>query len=237
MTNHREYRQSLLLVAFIVFIDTAGIGLIIPVMPQLITQLGQVSIDRAAEIGGWLLFAFAVMQFLCAPIIGGLSDRFGRRPVLLFTLAALGLDYLLMAWAPSLAWLFVGRMISGAMGASWAAANSCIADVVPPDQRGAAFGMLGGAGAAGFVMGPAIGGLIGLMGDRLPFVAAAVLCFGTVAVGYFRLAETLALDRRRRFDLTRANPFGALQQMARMPCFSCNLPRRRPSPCGDIMAR
>jgi MFS transporter, DHA1 family, tetracycline resistance protein len=217
MTNDADYRQSLRLVAFIVFIDTAGVGLIIPVMPSLITQLGDVSIDRAAEIGGWLLFAFAVMQFLFAPIIGGLSDRFGRRPVLLFTLAALGLDYLLMAWAPSLAWLFVGRMISGAMGATWAAANSCIADAVPADQRGAAFGMLGGAGAAGFVMGPAIGGVIGLMGDRLPFVAAASLCFATVAIGYFQLIETLPADKRRRFDLSRANPLGAVRQMARLP--------------------
>lgn len=217
MNIRADHRQSLLLVAFIVFIDTAGIGLIIPVMPSLITQLGNVSIDRAAEIGGWLLFSFAVMQFLCAPIIGALSDRFGRRPVLLLTLAALGVDYLLMAWAPSLAWLFAGRMISGAMGASWAAANSCIADVVPPDERGAAFGLLGGAGAAGFVMGPAIGGLIGLMGDRLPFVAAAVLCLGTAVFGYFKLNETLPAEKRRRFDLARANPLGAIRQMAGMP--------------------
>jgi DHA1 family tetracycline resistance protein-like MFS transporter len=210
-------RRVLALVAMIVFIDTAGIGLIMPVMPSLVMGLTGTTIDRAAEIGGWLLFAYAAMQFLFAPVIGGLSDRFGRRPVLLATLAALGVDYALMAWAPTLAWLFVGRMISGVMGATYAAANSCIADIVRPEDRARAFGALGGAGAAGFVTGPAIGGMLGLFGDRLPFIGASVLVFAGTALGWFVLRETLPPERRRRFTLARANPLGSLIQMARVP--------------------
>ena len=205
------------LIALIVFIDMAGIGLILPVMPGLVVTLASVSTDRAAEIGGWLLFAYAVMQFLFAPVIGGLSDRYGRRPVLLWTLAALGVDYLLMAWAPTLVWLFVGRMISGVMGATWAAANSCVADCVAPHKRGAAFGVLGGAGASGFVLGPMIGGGFGMLGERVPFLAAALLCLAGVVYGWFRLRETLPADKRRSFDWRRANPFGSIVQMANSP--------------------
>lgn len=209
--------RNLLALALIVFIDTAGIGLIVPVMPTLIEGLTGHGIDRAAEIGGWLLFAYAAMQFAFAPVIGGLSDRFGRRPVLLATLALLGVDYAVMAWAPTIGWLFVGRAISGIMGASWAAANSCIADSIARERRGAAFGMLGGAGAAGFVLGPAIGGIIGQFGDRLPFVAAAMMCAGGVAFGLAVFKETLPPERRRAFDPFRANPFGSLLRMARNP--------------------
>ncbi|KPQ21006.1 MAG: Arabinose efflux permease, partial (plasmid) [Porphyrobacter sp. HL-46] len=162
-------------VAFIVFVDMLGIGLILPVMPRLIGEIAQTSLDRSAEIGGLLTFAYAGMQFLCAPFIGGLSDRFGRRPVLLTTLFLLAVDYAVMAWAPTLAWLVAGRLISGIMGASWAAANSCIADCIPAERRGAAFGMLGGAGAAGFVLGPALGGIAGEIGTRAPFIIAASL--------------------------------------------------------------
>lgn len=210
-------RRVLLFVAAIVFIDVAGIGLIMPVMPSLVMGLTHTPIDRAAEIGGWLLFTYAVMQFVCAPVIGGLSDRFGRRPVLLATLAALGIDYALMAWAPTLAWLFVGRAISGVMGATFAAASSCIADVVPPEDRGRTFGALGGAGAAGFVLGPVIGGLFGRFGDRMPFVAASVLVLAGAVIGWFVLVETLPPERRRAFTLARANPLGSVIQMARMP--------------------
>ncbi len=209
--------RNLLVLAFIMFIDMAGIGLIMPVMPSLIGNLGDVGIDRAAEIGGWLLFSYALMQFLFSPVIGGLSDRFGRRPVLLVTLALLGVDYAVMAWAPSLAWLFVGRIVSGIMGASWAAANSCIADSIPAERRGAAFGLLGGAGASGFVLGPAIGGFIGQFGDRLPFVAAAVMCFIGVGLGLVLFRETLPESKRRAFDILRANPFGTIVRMARVP--------------------
>ena len=141
MQPPRSARTILALVAFIVFMDMMGVGLIIPVLPGLVAELGHSSIDRAAVVGGTIIFAYALMQFVCAPIIGGLSDRFGRRPVLLFTLAAMSVDYMIMFWAPSLIWLVVGRLISGAMGATWPAANSCIADAFPPEERGAKFGL------------------------------------------------------------------------------------------------
>lgn len=215
-------RPGLGLIAFIVFIDMAGIGLIVPVMPKLVMQLSGAQVDRAAEIGGWLLFAYAIMQFVFSPIIGGLSDRFGRKPVLISTLAALGLDYALMAMAPTLAWLFVGRIISGVMGATWAAANSCVADVIEPEKRGSVYGLLGGAGAAGFVLGPALGGAFGLWGDRVPFWVASVLCLVGAAYGAYAFRETLPPEKRRSFSLKRANPFGTMQQMMKAPLvFGC----------------
>ncbi|MFM9853487.1 MAG: TCR/Tet family MFS transporter [Sphingomonadaceae bacterium] len=220
MTNEQPTAPggaSLTIIALIVFIDTASIGLIIPVVPSLIEGLARVSIDRAAELGGLLLFVFAITQFFAAPIIGGLSDQFGRRPVLLLTLAALGLDYGLMAWAPSLGWLFVGRFIAGIMGASWPAANSCVADTVAPEDRGRMFGMLGAAGGAGFVLGPAIGGLFGQFGDRVPFLIACCLCLAGAAIGLLTLHETLPPEKRRAFTFARANPFGNLIQMAKLP--------------------
>ena len=214
--------RNLLVLASIVFIDMAGIGLIVPVMPSLIQSLTGQGLDQAATWGGWLLFTYALMQFLFAPVIGGLSDRFGRRPVLLGTLALLGVDYALMAIAPTIGWLFAGRLISGVMGASYAAANSCIADSIPAERRGAAFGLLGGAGAAGFVLGPAIGGLIGQYGDRLPFVAAALLCAAGAIFGWWRFEETLDPARRRRFDPFRSNPLGTIAHMRRIPLvFGC----------------
>lgn len=216
------HRPGLGLIAFIVFIDMAGIGLIVPVMPKLVMQLSGAHVDRAAEIGGWLLFAYAIMQFVFSPIIGGLSDRFGRKPVLISTLAALGFDYALMAMAPTLAWLFVGRIISGVMGATWAAANSCVADVVEPEKRGSVYGLMGGAGAAGFVLGPALGGVFGLWGDRVPFLVASVLCLIGAAYGAYAFRETLPPEKRRVFSLKRANPFGTMQQMMKAPLvFGC----------------
>jgi MFS transporter, DHA1 family, tetracycline resistance protein len=217
MPTAQKPQSILLFVAFIVFIDMMGIGLILPVMPSLIESVTGASIDRAAEIGGWLLFAYAVMQFLFAPIIGGLSDRFGRRPVLLTTLFLLGIDYAIMAWAPNLTWLFIGRIISGIMGASWAAANSCVADVAKPKDRGKFFGILGGAGASGFVLGPALGGILGEYGDRLPFIAASILALIGTAVGILILKETLPSEKRRRFTIARANPLGTIVQMAKTP--------------------
>lgn len=217
MITTQATNRSLGVVAAIVFLDMAGMGLIMPVLPDLIGQLTTAKLATSALIGGALLLTYAAMLFLWAPIIGGLSDRFGRRPVLLLTLVAIGADYLLMAWAPSLLWLFVGRAISGIMGATWAAANSVIADLFAPHERGAKFGLLGGAGAAGFVLGPAIGGLLGEVGVRLPFLAAAAVAFGGAAAGWFLLAESLPPEKRRRFDWRRANPLGTLIQMSRIP--------------------
>lgn len=215
MNGSGKSGNILYFVAFIVFIDICGLGLVVPVMPSLIGGLTGATIDQAAEIGGLLLFSYAMMQFLFAPIIGGLSDRYGRRPVLLITLAALGFDYILMAAAPTLAWLFFGRIISGIMGATYTAANSCVADSVDQKDRGRAFGLLGAAGAAGFVLGPLIGGLFGQLGDRAPFAVAAILCLSGVVAGYFMLPETLARENRRPFDIKRANPVGNIVQMSR----------------------
>jgi len=217
MTRSPAPTSTLFVVALIVFIDMVGIGLIVPVLPGLLREVTGESLDRTAEIGGWLLFAYALMQFTFAPIIGGLSDRFGRRPVLLATVFMLGIDYAIMAWAPSLFWLFVGRILSGIMGASWAAANSCIADVAGPEERGKYFGIMGAAGAGGFVIGPGIGGLLGTVDVRFPFVVASVLALTGAAAGYVLLRETLAPERRRPFRMARANPLGTLIQMARNP--------------------
>lgn len=204
-------------VAFIIFVDMLGIGLILPVMPLLIREIAHTSIDQAAEIGGFLLFAYAGMQFLFAPIIGGLSDQFGRRPILLITLFLLAIDYTIMALAPALGWIVAGRMLSGIMGASWAASNSCVADCVPSEERGAAFGLLGGAGAVGFVLGPAVGGLASEWGTRLPFLLAASLAFAGTLAGLILLRETLPAERRRAFNLKRANPLGSILQMTKTP--------------------
>lgn len=213
----QKQKTTLNLLSFIVFVDMAGVGLITPVMPELIMTLARVEIGRAAEIGGYLLVAFAAMQFLFSPIIGSLSDRFGRRPVLLVTLASFALDYAVMAFAPTLALLAIGRMISGIMGATWAAANSCVADVAPEKERGGAFGLIGGAGAAGLVFGPAIGGIAGEYGVRLPFLIAALFAAVGVVIGFFKFAETLPLDSQRSFDVRRANPLGSLMQAAKKP--------------------
>lgn len=212
----------LAMVGFIVFVDMLGLGLILPVMPNLIREIAHTELENAAEIGGVLLFAYAGMQFLFAPVIGGLSDRFGRRPVLLITLFLLSIDYAVMALAPSLGWLIAGRIVSGVMGATWAASNSCIADRIPAERRGAAFGMLGGAGAAGYVLGPAIGGFAGEWGTRIPFWIASGLAFAGVVAGLILLKETLPPERRRAFDVTRANPLGSLIQMSKTPfVFAC----------------
>ncbi len=216
-TEKKATKATLGFVAFIIFIDMMGIGLIVPVMPSLLENMTGLSEDQTAGIGGWLLFAYAMMQFLFAPIIGGLSDQYGRRPVLLITLFLLGVDYIIMAFAPDLWWLFVGRLISGMMGASWAAANSCVADVASPEERGKLFGILGGAGAFGFVVGPAIGGVLGEYSVRMPFAVSAVLAIGGAILGFFLLRETLPKDRRRSFALNRANPLGTLIQMANTP--------------------
>jgi MFS transporter, DHA1 family, tetracycline resistance protein len=207
----------LVIVSCIAFVDMLGIGLILPVAPQLIGEVAHVDIAQAAGIGGFLMFSYAAMQFLFAPIIGGLSDRFGRRPILLTTLFLLGIDYGIMAVAPSLWWLLVGRTVSGIMGATRAASNACIADCVPVERRGAAFGVLSGAGAIGFVLGPIVGGLAGEIGTRIPFAIASSLALVVAFAGLALLKETLPRDRRRRFDVARANPLGSMIQMAKTP--------------------
>ena len=200
-----------------ILIDVIGLGIIIPVLPTLIQQLTHAGLSHASQVAGWLTFAYASMQFLSAPVVGGLSDRFGRRPVLLAALLGLGLDYVFLSFAPTLAWLFVGRIIAGITGASFTTATAYIADISPPDKRAANFGLVGAAFGLGFIIGPALGGLFATYGARVPFMVAAGLSLANFLYGYFILPESLAPDRRRPFEWARANPVGSLLQFGRYP--------------------
>ena len=200
-----------------VLVDAIGFGIILPVMPELIMKLTGEGLSQASIYGGWLWFAYAVMQFFCAPVLGNLSDRFGRRPVILFSLLTFGIDYLIMGFAPTLFWLFVGRSIAGMAGASFTPAYAYLADVSPLEKRAQNFGLIGAAFGTGFVLGPAIGGLLGSMGTRAPFFAAASLALINFLFGLFVLPESLPRDSRRSFDLRRANPLGTLLQIRKYP--------------------
>ena len=199
-------------------IDVTGLGLIIPVVPKLIEDLlHTTNISKVALIGGLLTFSYAIMQFLFAPVLGNLSDKYGRRPVLLFSLLGFGLDYLLLAFAPSIGWLFVGRIIAGITGASMTTASAYIADISTPETRAQNFGMIGAAFGLGFIVGPMIGGLLGEMGPRIPFLVAAGLALLNAAYGYFVLPESLDASNRRAFDWKRANPISSLKNLSRFP--------------------
>lgn len=198
-------------------VDTIGFGIIIPVMPQLIEQLIHGNISDASRWAGWLTFAFAIMQFLFAPILGNLSDQYGRRPVLLFSLFGFGLDYILLAVAPTIGWLFIGRIIAGITGASFTTATAYIADISSHENRAKNFGMIGAAFGLGFIIGPMIGGLLGGFGPRVPFIAAAVLTLLNWLYGYFVLPESLSMDQRRKFSWKRANPVGSLLHLRKYP--------------------
>ncbi len=199
------------------FIDVVGWGLIIPVMPELISGLKHIPVNEASKDGGWLLFIYAFMQFFCAPILGSLSDQYGRRPVLLFSLFGFGVDYIFMGFAPTFGWLFLGRTISGITGASFTTANAYIADISTDETRAKNFGMVGAAFGLGFIIGPAIGGLLTGWGTRAPFFAAAILALLNWLYGYFVLPESLSLEHRRKFDWRRAHPFGALGNLRKYP--------------------
>lgn len=198
-------------------IDITGWGIIIPVIPKLIQELIQGDVSEAAKIGGWLTFAYAITQFVFAPLIGNLSDKFGRRPIILISLFTFSLDYLLLAFAPTITWLFVGRIIAGISGASITTASAYIADVSTPENRAKNFGMIGAAFGLGFIIGPVVGGLLGQFGSRVPFYAAAVLCLLNFLYGYFILPESLSKDNRREFNLKRANPIGAFLNLRKYP--------------------
>ncbi|RYG52570.1 MAG: MFS transporter, partial [Chitinophagaceae bacterium] len=198
-------------------IDVMGWGLIIPVMPELIAQLKGISINEASPYGAWLLSVYALTQFVFAPFIGNLSDRFGRRPVLLSSLLGFGIDYLFLALAPTYGWLFVGRIIAGITGASFTTASAYIADISTEETRAKNFGLIGAAFGLGFVIGPAVGGLLAGLGLRAPFYAAAILCLLNALYGYFVLPESLSLQNRRKFDWSRANPIGAFRLLQRFP--------------------
>ena len=210
-------RSAVIFIFMTVLVDTIGLGMILPVVPELIRELTGEGLSRASIYGGWLWFAYAVMQFFCAPVLGNLSDRFGRRPVILFSLFALGLDYLIMGLAPTLVWLFAGRTIAGMAGASYTPAYAYLADVSPPDRRAQNFGLVGAAFGTGFILGPAIGGLLGALGPRAPFFVAAALALLNFTFGCFVLPESLAPEARRPFDAKRANPLGTLLQIRKYP--------------------
>ena len=212
-----KHGHALAFIVCVVLIDSISFGIVLPVMPKLIIGLSDVSISEASAIGGYLMFTYAAVQFFAAPVLGNLGDRFGRRPVLLFSLFALSMDYLLMALAPSLAWLFVARFIAGIASSTWALAYALVTDITPPDKRAQRFGMIGAAFGGGFILGPVIGGLLGEFGERVPFFAAAALAMLNVIYGYFVMGETLATENRRPFELARATPFGAITHIRRYP--------------------
>ena len=196
-----------------VLIDTIGFGIVLPVLPALIVRLGRMGIDDATRIAGYMLVAFAVAQFFAGPVLGTLSDRFGRRPVLIASMLAFGVDYALMAVAPTLAWLFLGRAIAGAAGAVHGPASSVIADVTPVEKRSGAFGYINAAFGIGFIIGPALGGVLAALGPRAPFIAAAVLALGNAAVMLALMPESLAREHRRPFHWRNAHIVGAFKPL------------------------
>lgn len=198
-------------------INAMGFGIIIPVTPQLVMELGNARIDQATAIGGWLAFTFAAAQFVFSPVVGNLSDRFGRRPVLLGSLAGFAIDFIVLALAPTLAWVFAARLVSGMFGASNGPAQSVIADIAAPEDRARYYGLIGAAFGIGFVVGPAIGGLLGELGHRVPFYVAGGLAAANTLYGWFALPETLAVENRRPFEWRRANPVGALLKVRKLP--------------------
>ena len=217
VTAHAAPRQAALIFIFVtVALDILAIGLIIPVLPPLIAGFFPNPAEGAAMYG-WFVTVFALMQFLASPLLGALSDRFGRRPVILLSNLGLGLDYILMALAQTLPLLFLGRIIGGITSASIATANAYIADVTPPEKRAASFGMLGAAFGLGFVVGPAVGGLLGSVDPRLPFWVAAALSLLNFLYGYFVLPESLPAGRHHRFEWKRANPIGSLLWLKQFP--------------------
>ena len=215
--SNRAGKNALIFIIIAVAIDAIGLGIIMPVLPDLLTELTGQPLNEAALHGGWLTFCYALMQFIFMPIIGGLSDAYGRRKIMLISLFCLGIDYFLMGWAPTIALLYVGRIISGASGATYSTANAFIADISPPEKRAQNFGMIGAAFGVGFVLGPAIGGLLGELGPRVPFYAAAIVSLINVVYGYFFLPETLDISKRRKFSWRRANPFGTLKSVKALP--------------------
>jgi MFS transporter, DHA1 family, tetracycline resistance protein len=213
----KKNNNAIIFILITILIDVIGIGIIIPIIPSLIQELTGGSNSQASFYGLWLVFAYSIMQFLFSPVIGGLSDQYGRRPVLLFSMFGFGIDYIFLALAPSISWLFVGRIIAGITGASFTTANAYIADVTEPDKRAQAFGLVGAAFGLGFIIGPSLGGLLGQFDSRLPFWVSAGLTLLNWLYGYFVLPESLKPENRRKFDIRRANPIGSLLNFKKYP--------------------
>jgi DHA1 family tetracycline resistance protein-like MFS transporter len=215
MNKNRNHALTFIFITML--IDIIGLGIIIPVLPKLIGNLVRGDLSSSSTYAGWLSFAYAIMQFIFSPIIGGLSDKYGRRPVLLCSLFGFGIDYIFMAFAPTIAWLFIGRIIAGITGASMTTAGAYIADVSPPEKRAQNFGLIGMAFGIGFIIGPVLGGILSQWGQRLPFMAAAGLALINWLYGYFILPESLPESDRRKFEWKRANPIGSLNHFRKYP--------------------
>jgi DHA1 family tetracycline resistance protein-like MFS transporter len=208
-------KSALLFILITICLDSVGLGIIIPSFPTLVSETSGVSIAESSKYYGLVLGSYAFMQFIFSPLIGNLSDRFGRRPILLISMLGMGLDYVVMYFAPNLVWLVVGRAISGIFGASYTTAAAYIADISLPENRAKNFGLVGAAFGIGFVIGPAIGGLLSDFGPRAPFLVASFCSFANVIYGFFVLKESLPSNDRRAFEIKRANPLGAILQMKR----------------------
>jgi len=215
MKNNKSAALGFIFVTLL--IDSIGFGILIPVLPDLIKTMIHGNLSVASEYNGWLTFTYATMQFVFGPVIGNLSDRYGRRPVLLFSLFGFSIDYLFLAFAPNIVWFFVGRAIAGITGASFTTASAYIADITPPEKRAQSFGLIGVAFGLGFIIGPVIGGTLGEFGLRVPFYASAGLCLLNWLYGFFILPESLPKENRRPFEWKRANPLGSLKQLRKYP--------------------
>ncbi len=200
-----------------IFIDVLGLGIILPVLPTLLKDLGHIDTSTATQYSGYLTFVYATMQFVFSPVLGNLSDHFGRRPVLLFSLLGFGIDYLFMSFAPTIAWLFIGRIIAGIAGASNTTATAYIADISTGDNRAANFGLVGAATGLGFILGIGLGGYLGALHIRLPFMAAAALALLNALYGFFVLPESLAPENRRKFDWKKSNPISSIVRLGHYP--------------------
>jgi DHA1 family tetracycline resistance protein-like MFS transporter len=215
--SDKKNSKAIFFILVTVLIDVIGIGIIIPIMPSLYQELTGGTVSEASQYSAYLVFIYALMQFIFSPIIGGLSDQYGRRPVLLMSLFGFGLDFVFLALAPSIGWLFVGRIISGIAGASFTTANAYIADITEPEKRAQSFGMIGAAFGLGFIIGPSLGGILGEYGTRIPFWVSAGLAILNWLYGYFILPESLLPENRRKFDIKRANPIGSLLNLKKYP--------------------
>ncbi len=213
------HRHVTIFVLSAVFLSSAGFGIVMPVMPDLIKELAHSDLSHATKLAAWIGAVYAICQFVLGPTMGNLGDRFGRRPVILLSLLGFSIDFLLTGLAPNIGWLFVARAIAGGLGAIFAPSNAAMADIHPPEKRAAAFGMVGGAFGLGFIFGPVLGGFLGEYGARIPFYVASAMSMSVFLYGLFFLPETMPESRKRAFDWKRANPLGALLVLRREKSF------------------